>query len=144
MANEGDSTGNITLHIGGDATGQVAAGSHITQTHVPAPAEPPTEAELDEVRRLLAEVKARVAAETPDEAKQAALGRVDELEQAILADEPDVSTMEYVKGWFGRNLPKLAGTVTGLIVHPLVGKVVAAAGDAAVAEFRRRFGAGGR
>ena len=33
-----------------------------------------------------------------------------------------------------------AGAVTGIIVHPIVGRLVEAAGDAAVAEFRQRFG----
>jgi len=54
--------------------------------------------------------------------------------------EPDLTTMEYVKKWFVKNLPALAGSVTSLVVHPVVGKLVTAAGDAAVAEFNRRFG----
>jgi hypothetical protein len=47
--------------------------------------------------------------------------------------------MEYVKVWFGKNLPGLAGAVTGLIVNPVVGKLVEVAGDVLAAEFRRRF-----
>ena len=66
--------------------------------------------------------------------------RVDELEQAITEEKPDLSTMEYVKNWFVRNLPGLAGTVTSVVVHPIVGKLVEAGGDALVGEFRRRFG----
>jgi hypothetical protein len=38
-------------------------------------------------------------------------------------------------------LPELAGAVTGVIIHPIVGKLVEAAGDGLAAEFRRRFGA---
>jgi hypothetical protein len=48
--------------------------------------------------------------------------------------------MEYVKRWFVKNLPGLAGAVTSIVVHPIVGKLVEAAGDALAAEFRRRFG----
>ena len=76
----------------------------------------------------------------PPEKKDAALERVDELEEAITAQEPDLPTMEYVKRWFVRNLPDLAGAVTSVVVHPIVGKLVEAAGDALAAEFRRRFG----
>ena len=46
-------------------------------------------------------------------------------------------TIEYVKRWFTRNVPRLAGTVTGVIVNPLVGMLVGAAGDAVVREFFR-------
>ena len=58
----------------------------------------------------------------------------------VNAEEPDLSVMEYVKGWFGKHLPQLAGAVASVVVHPVVGKVVGAAGDLAAAEFRRRFG----
>ena len=51
-----------------------------------------------------------------------------------------MTTMEYVKRWFVKNLPGLAEAVTGVVVHPIVGKLVEAAGDALAAEFRRRFG----
>jgi hypothetical protein len=47
--------------------------------------------------------------------------------------------MEYVKNWFGKHLPGLAGTVVGVLVHPVVGKLVEAAGDAAADEFKKRF-----
>ena len=63
-----------------------------------------------------------------------------ELEEAVTAKKPDLTTMEYVKRWFARNLPELAGAVTGVIIHPIVGKLVEAAGDGLAAEFRRRFG----
>ena len=38
------------------------------------------------------------------------------------------------------HLPKLAGAVTGLVVHPVVGKIVEAAGDVAASQFRKLFG----
>ena len=63
-----------------------------------------------------------------------------ELEQAVTEKKPDLSTMEYVRSWFLKNLPGLAGAVTSVVVHPIVGKLVEAGGDALVSEFRRRFG----
>jgi len=131
----------IRATISGDISGQVAVGKGITQIQNIGAARPEvTEADLAELRQALADLKAKVAAEAPSEKKDAALERVEELGEAITAQEPDLSTMEYVKRWFVRNLPDLAGAVTGVVVHPIVGKLVEAAGDALAAEFRRRFG----
>lgn len=131
----------IRATISGDISGQVAVGKGITQIQTVGAAQPQvTEAELAELRQVLADLKAKVAAEAPPDKKDAALERVEELEEAVAAEEPDLSTMEYVKRWFVKNLPGLAGAVTSVVVHPIVGKLVEAAGDALAAEFRRRFG----
>ena len=108
----------------------------------PAALEADAEAELEELRQLFVELKERVEAESPADKRDAALERVEELEESIVAEEPDLTTMEYVKRWFGKNLPGLAGAVTSIVVHPIVGKLVEVAGDALAAEFRRRFGGG--
>ena len=81
-----------------------------------------------------------MAAEAPPAERAAALGRLDELGDAVVAETPEVSTLVYVRNWFAKHLPKLAGAVTGLIVHPLVGKVVEAAGDLVAEQFRNAFG----
>jgi hypothetical protein len=99
-----------------------------------------TEADLADLRRAVEAVKAQIAAEVPPGQQAAALERVDELAEAAVAQEPDLTTLAYIRKWFGKNLPKLAGSVTGLIVHPVVGKLVEAAGDLAVAQFRELFG----
>jgi hypothetical protein len=131
----------IQAMISGDISGQVAVGKGITQTQTIGAARPEvTEADLAELRQVLADLKAKVAAEAPPEKKDAALERVEELGEAIAAKEPDLATMEYVKRWFVKNLPGLAGAVTSVVVHPIVGKLVEATGDALAAEFRRRFG----
>lgn len=77
---------------------------------------PVRDAELAEPRQ--AELRAQVGAEAPRERKGAAVERIDELEGAVIADEPDLTTVEYIKRWFARNVPRLAGTVTGVIVNP--------------------------
>ena len=99
-----------------------------------------TEADLAQLRSAVDEVRARVRAEAPPEQQAAALERVDEIEQAVVAEEPDLTTLQYVRNWFLKNLPKLAGAVTGLVVHPVVGKIVEAAGDVAASQFRKLFG----
>ena len=129
----------ISATITGNTSGQIAVGTGITQT-LGAAQQGVTQADLAELRRVLAELEARVEAEAPSEQKQSAVEHVKELEQAITAGEPDLTTMEYVKRWFGKNVPGLAGAVTSVVIHPIVVKIVEAAGEALAAEFRRRFG----
>jgi len=131
----------INANISGQVSGQVGVGKDITQTQAIG-AEPPkiTETELAELRKILADLKAQVEAEAPPDKRDGALERVEELGKAVTAKEPDLTTMEYVKKWFGNNLPTLAGAVTGVVINPIVGKVVEAAGQGLAAEFRRRFG----
>lgn len=128
----------IQVTVGGDVSGQLAAGENITQ--VSTKSGEVTKAELEELRQLLATLRARIEAEAQPDKKDAALERVEELEQAITEKKPDLSTMEYVRNWFVKNLPGLAGGVTSVVVHPIVGKLVEAGGAALVGEFRRRFG----
>ena len=99
-----------------------------------------TEAELATLRSLIEELKAQVALNAPAEKQAIALDKTAELEEALLAEEPDVTTMEYVRNWFVKDVPQLAGAITGLVVNPIVGKLVEAAGDTFVHEFKRRFG----
>jgi hypothetical protein len=60
-------------------------------------------------------------------------------EQRLDDDEPDLGRLESARNWFIRKLPALSGAVVSLILHPLVGRLVEAAGDALAAEYRRRF-----
>ncbi len=130
----------IRATISGDISGQVAVGKGITQIQTIGAARPKvTEADRAELRQALANLKAKVAAEAPPDKKDAALERVEELEEAVTAEEPDLPTMEYIKHWFIKNLPGLTGAVTSVVVHPIVGKLLEAAGDSLAAEFRRRF-----
>lgn len=132
----------IRASITGDVSGQVAVGKEITQTRTEETAAPVvvTAAELAELKKLLSDLQSKVAAEAPPDKKDAAVERVEELKEAVTAEKPDLSTMEYVKNWFGKNLPALAGSVTSVVVHPIVGKLVEVAGETLAAEFRRRFG----
>jgi hypothetical protein len=129
----------IQISIMGDQKGQFAIGESIhqieTKTHHPV-----TSDDLKQVRRLLKELSSKIDAMVAPDKKDAALERVQELEQAITEKKPDLSTMEYVKNWFGKHIPALAGTVTSIIVHPIVGKLVEAGGDLLVKDFQRRFG----
>lgn len=127
---------SIRATFGGAITnGQLAVGNANVQTQTVTPA-PATDAELAELRAMFEALKARVAADAPPERREAAFERVEELERATFAEQPDLTTIQYVGKWFADNLPRLAGAVAGVVVHPIVGKLVGAAGDAIVAELR--------
>ncbi len=131
----------ISGHVEGDISGVVAIGERIDQRQVrDVNRTGVDERDIAAVQELFTELSAVVAAEAPDGRREASLQRVDELQQAVTSDKPKLSTMEYVKDWFADNVPKLAGAVMSVIVHPVVVKVVAAGGDMLSAEFRRRFG----
>jgi hypothetical protein len=98
------------------------------------------EADLAVLQRIFAGLRAQIAAEASDDKKTAALERIDELEDAIATSQPDISTMEYVKNWFNKQMPTFAGAVTSIVVHPIVGKIVEAAGEVVASDFRKRFG----
>jgi hypothetical protein len=133
------------VSIGGSVQegGQVGVGRGISQSYVRTHGEGTaavTETDLAELRRAVESVKTRIAAEVPPDQQAAALERVDELQEAVVAEEPDLTTLQYVRRWFAKNLPSLAGSVTGLIIHPVVGKIIEAAGEMAASQFRALFG----
>jgi hypothetical protein len=125
----------ISAQITGAVSGQVAVGKRIAQQQTTGAADV-TPDELAQLRQAFADLRADVAAQAPPERQAAAVERVEELEQAVLAEEPDVTTIAYVGRWFKTNLPGLAGAITGIVVHPVVGRIVGAAGNAIAAELR--------
>jgi hypothetical protein len=125
----------ISAQITGAVSGQVAVGKRIAQQQTTGAADV-TPDELAQLRQAFADLRADVAAQAPPERQAAAVERVEELEQAVLAEEPDMTTIAYVGRWFKTNLPGLAGAITGIVVHPVVGRIVGAAGNAIAAELR--------
>ncbi len=142
MSEEERKGDEIRADIEADVSGQVAVGKDIKQTQtVGGAAAEVSEDDLQELRGQIEALKEKVKAEAPPEKAESAVERLDELERAVVEkDEPDLTTMEYVRQWFGEHLPQFAGAVSSVVVHPIVGRLVEAAGDAAVAEFKRRFG----
>ena len=140
MSSTDKSGDTITVTTGDVSGGQVAGGKdiHMIQ-HIGVAAGGLTPADREELSRLIADLKARVIAEAPAEKQAAALERVGELEETVAAEQPELSTLEYVRNWFVKNVPTLAGAVVSVVVNPIVGKVVAAAGDTLAADWRRRF-----
>lgn len=135
-----DDTGKqIRATITGDVSGQIAVGDQNVQHQTIVEARLSPE-EVEELRGLFAALREVVAAEAPPEEQDAALEHVDELQEALTAETPDVSALERVKRWFGEKLPAAGKAVGNLLRHPVVAKLVGAAGDALAADFRRRLG----
>ncbi|MQY31907.1 hypothetical protein [Nocardia aurantia] len=128
------------IHVGGSVSGQVTVGQGNTVNRIEAGRDAAlvSESEITELRGEFDRVRAQLPADgaVADQARE----HLDDLEEAVTASQPDLTTMEYVRKWFARKLPQFAGAVTGLIVHPIVGRLVEAAGSALAADFRRRFG----
>jgi hypothetical protein len=131
--------GDIIQATIGDNASQVAVGKNIRQQDHSSAVEV-SEADLQQVKLLFDELKQQIEQQAPPEKKAAALERVDELQQEIASKKPDPTTFGYVKNWFGKNLPALLGSVTALVVNPLVGKVVEAASTVAAEAIKRQFG----
>ena len=99
-----------------------------------------SQAELKELQAAFADFRAQVEAGAPPDKKKETLQKADELQKAVLHGKPDPSKMASVRDWFLKNAPGLAGAVTGMVVNPIIGKVVQAAGDLAVEEFKKLVG----
>ena len=142
MSEKDEGGDHISATIGDVSGGaQVGVGKNISQTQIHgAGAAALTEAEQATLRQLFADLKSQVEREAPPEKKGGALERVEELQEAVTAEKPDEGTIQYVKKWFLKHLPSVAGSVVSLVVHPIVGKLVEAGGDAAASAIRRHYG----
>src|SRR5512145_3576963 len=105
MSDQKKSGDNISATIGDVSDrSQVAVGHHINQTQAHGAPPVVTEQDLAQLRQMFEELRTKIAQEVPPAAKDKALERVDELHEAVTAKEPDLTTMEYVKNWFTKNL----------------------------------------
>ncbi len=141
MSDQSQPNKNINVNFNGQVSGQVSFGDQVNMTqNVTNVTGQVTQEEMAQLTEVFQNLRTQVedVAKT-DKEKEAAIERVEELREAITTEEPDVSTMEYVKRWFTKNLPSVAGTITGVLVHPVVGKLVSSAGEAISDEFKRRF-----
>ncbi|MFL5824956.1 MAG: hypothetical protein ACJ76V_00375 [Thermoleophilaceae bacterium] len=96
-----------------------------------------TPEEAAELKSVFGDLKTAVADQAPEDRRDEALAQAEELEQAVVATEPDPGRIRKVIRWFRDNAPQLAGTVASVVINPLVGKVVEAAGEAIADQFRQ-------
>lgn len=137
----GKSSGDqFRIHVGGDLSGQVVAGSHnVSSWSRVESRDADVTRELSDLHAVLDELRSLVAA-TGEAESETGLRKIDELEEAVTGETPDLATVEHVDGWFRRKMPALAAKVNQVILGPLVAAVIAAGGPALVDEFTRRFG----
>ena len=99
-----------------------------------------TAGELQDLGERFQALDREIQKEVPSELQPEAKARAEQLKAEAAREKPDPSVLSQVKGWFVENLPSLLGTVTGILTHPIVGKLVEAAGEYTLGQFRARLG----
>jgi hypothetical protein len=125
--------GKFNISFGGDVTGsQFVIGdyNHVAQTAGF------TAEDVAALKGVFADLRETVAAEVPPERREEAASQVAELEQALVAKEPDPGRVRRAMRWFRENAPQLVGAVTSVVINPLVGRAVAGAGEAVAKRVR--------
>jgi len=133
----------ITANIGAGAK-NIAVGKDIRQT-ITETVGPPTPDDKKIIEAQFQRVLDALNAPTIDPRKAGrAEGNLETLKEELTktgADEmPNASTISRVGDWLLDNVPELTQALTELFGMPAVGRVIAKAGDSAVAWLRRRFG----
>ena len=100
----------VSVNITGDVSGQVVIGNHNTVIKNISQS-PVTSASVEDLLHLLGKLKSQIQMEAPDNIKEKALEKANELEHAVLEKKPNLVTVEYVKHWFEKNLPNLVRVV---------------------------------
>jgi hypothetical protein len=95
-----------------------------------------TPEEAVQLRAVFADFKSAVAEQSPEELRADAQAHADELERAVVTERPDPGAVRRVLRWFKEHAPELAGVVAGVVINPLVGKLVEGAGAAIADRFR--------
>lgn len=129
---------DITARITGDVSGQVALGSSIRQ--VQRDTDAPTAPNPNAVRAVLAALRCDIAREAPGDLRDGAVERAEELEQAVLSEEMDVTTIAYVTRWFARRVPDLGRRVAGAFADPAVARMLDGARSGLASELRASLG----
>jgi hypothetical protein len=133
MADQGGGD-SFNVTIGPVSQGQVAVGKNITQV---------SSQEREELARVVDQLRRQVETEAPPERQAAALEQVAAIEQEVKSPKPDLGRLQAAKRWFVANLPKLAGAVGSVVVHPIVGKLVEATGEAMAQRWKEHVAAAG-
>jgi hypothetical protein len=125
--------GKFNIKIGDLHQSQAVVGDHNTVTQNIGL----TPKEAAELRGIFDDLRTKVVEKAPPEKRDAALAEAKELEAAIVTDKPKPDRVRQALAWFRDNAPELAGAVAGIVVNPLVGKVVEKAGKSIADQFRQ-------
>ena len=138
MTKKQKSQSQVSWNSGNITGSQIVVGDGNVMIHTEAPAI--TTAELKKLRAKFRMLKQQIEATVPEDKKVEALNKADQLQVTVLDKNPNPSKMASIRNWFVKNAPGIAGVVTSVVVHPIVGKLVEAAGDAVASEFKKKFG----
>ncbi|HEY4024501.1 MAG TPA: hypothetical protein VGM75_37840 [Pseudonocardiaceae bacterium] len=130
----------IVIRIGGDMSGQFVLGDNNVTTNSAAAL---SGADRKLLTALFDEVGGQLDGQLedhPDELAEPARAQLADLRVAVLATKPDVPAMVRVRDWFALHLPGMAAAIGRVVVHPILVRVVGAAGGSIAAEFQRHFG----
>ena len=127
---------SVHIDISAPFSGQLVNGAdNIVQAGSPAAR---TGTEHEQLQLAFAEVRTILRARVGAADLEAAELHLHQLEEVALSPNPDLDTVVEAQHWFTRHVPKVAGTVTGLLIHPLLGLLTEIAGETAIDELRRR------
>jgi hypothetical protein len=132
VAEEERSPGKFNVHFGDVSQSQIVMGDYNTVSQKVGL----TPQEAAELRSLFGDLRMTVAEQAEPERREEAIAQAEELERAVVAEQPDPGSVRRVLRWFRDNAPQLAGTVASVVINPLVGKVVEGAGEAIAGQFR--------
>ena len=133
-------SGNTTI---GNNSGSLNIGSHTEtlntwqQANLARVVSP---AEIAELAQAFHGLRQSVAEAAPPALADEAAQQAAALQSAVTSPKPDVTAMGNAKAWFAEHLPAILGGVTGLLTNPIIGKLVQAAGEFTVDQFRERLG----
>jgi len=99
-----------------------------------------TRDEIAELAHLFRTLAGQIEQDVPSPVKAEAQKQAEQIKQAVTGDKPDVAAMARIKTWFAQNLPTILGVVTGVFTNPIVGKLVQAAGEFTLDQYRERLG----
>ena len=117
----GEGVGGSTINISGNTGQLIFGGGHVVQFGnitggqvTIGPSAAPAASQRPDPEALFARLTTRLLAEAPPGKKEAALERLAELKEALTATPPDQQTIAYIRNWFTKNVPSLAGEVAQL------------------------------
>jgi hypothetical protein len=136
-----DSTPEYRISVGGNVSGQVAAGRTVHQVqHLAVGSGGLDDGERAQLAELIAVLEREVAEKSPPQLRAEAEEEAEAVRDAVTKDQPDLGRLEFAVRWFVRHLPDVMGAVTSIVISPVLGKLVQAGGDLLVNEFKVRFG----
>jgi hypothetical protein len=118
--------GGNSVHVGGNVTGNITVGEgnvvHIINNSGPD--------DVGALRKALEVFKQEVSATAPPEEKEDAASYADMMANAALAKTPNATILSSCRDWFVEHVPAVAESVASILGHPLLGRVLGAAGRA--------------